>query len=143
MTITFENESYISVYSFEKIVSFCRDHHYLCAAKSVRWISSLIELQPTLVYYIDNQRFLREIRSKEVIGGSTTNSTWQDPDQSRPELGEVSTVPRDIPKQSFIASIGHQAIPTNYLSDPLRRTQKGESICYLKAKDNFRRKRKD
>lgn len=74
---------------------------------------------------MENQRFLHESQSEEVIGGSTMNSTRQEPGLSRPELCEVSMVPWDTQRELFSCSIGQQAILINYNSDPFRAARTG------------------
>jgi hypothetical protein len=63
MTITFESDNEVIVYTLEKIISYARTNQYIFLPQSIWWISSIIGLQQELVLHIDNLK----IRSKEEI----------------------------------------------------------------------------
>ena len=52
MTITFENESEVLLYSFGKLITIFRAKSYLFAAQCVWWLSALVNLQPELVQWL-------------------------------------------------------------------------------------------
>jgi hypothetical protein len=54
MTITFENDNDLIVYTAEKIISYARENQYIFLAESILWISSIIGLQQGLIVHIDN-----------------------------------------------------------------------------------------
>jgi len=64
MTISFENDNDVIVYTLERIISFARDNQYIFFAQSVWWISSIIGLQPGL---ITNNDDLQSHSKKEQI----------------------------------------------------------------------------
>jgi hypothetical protein len=63
MTITFESDNDVIVYTLEKIISYARTNQYIFLAQSIWWISSIIGFQQELILFIDNLK----IRSKEGI----------------------------------------------------------------------------
>ena len=54
MSITFENESDILVWTFAKLIVTFQQHQYLFAAQCMWWIAALVQLDPALRYFIDN-----------------------------------------------------------------------------------------
>jgi hypothetical protein len=54
MTITFESDSDVIVYTFEKIIAFARREHYLFVANCVWWQAGITGLDNGLTIYIDN-----------------------------------------------------------------------------------------
>jgi len=56
MTITFENNNDVIVYTLEKIICYARDNSYIFVAQSVWWIASIIGLSEGLGTHIDNLR---------------------------------------------------------------------------------------
>jgi len=56
MTITFESDNSIIIYSLEEIIAFAKRNQYIFLAQSVLWISSVLGLQSDQVIYIDNLR---------------------------------------------------------------------------------------
>jgi hypothetical protein len=70
MTITFENENDVIIYALEKIISFTRNHHYICLGQSVSWITSILRFQSGLVIHIDTLRIRRDIGKPESLSTS-------------------------------------------------------------------------
>jgi hypothetical protein len=66
MTLTFENDNNLIVYSLGQIISYARENQYIFLAQSIWWISSIIGLQQGLVIYLDNVEIRSNI-SKTVI----------------------------------------------------------------------------
>jgi len=56
MTLTFENNNDVIVYSLEKIISFARENQFIFVAQCVWWLASVIGLSQGLVIHIDNLR---------------------------------------------------------------------------------------
>jgi len=56
MTIIFESDNDVIVYTLEKIISYARENQYIFLAQSVWWISSVIGLQQGLIVHIDNRK---------------------------------------------------------------------------------------
>jgi hypothetical protein len=52
MTITFENDSDVIVYTLEKIVFFARTNQYLFVANCAWWLAGVIGLDSELTTYI-------------------------------------------------------------------------------------------
>jgi len=72
MTISFENNNDIIVYSLEKIISYAKDNQYIFLAQSVWWISSIIGLQQELIVHIDNLKERTDIALQNIL--KTENS---------------------------------------------------------------------
>jgi len=104
MTITFEDDSAVIIYAFQKILSHAREYHYYFLGNCIWWIASVLALDEKLRHHIDNLA----IKSKETFR-------------------EVSTTPRDIARDISIET--DRRIPKKsidkYVPDPLRRTRKG------------------
>ena len=101
MTITFENNDNVIVYTLEKIISYAKDNQFIFLAQSVWWISSMIGLQQGLILHIDNLRIRSEIRSQ----GGGISLAREAPPQVRERSHsvdtnfnrrEVSVTPQDI-----------------------------------------------
>jgi hypothetical protein len=105
MTLTFENNNDIIIYSLEKIISFARSNQYIFLAQSVWWISSIVGLQQGLVTHIDNLRRLHS--SKE-----------------EPCSQEVSGVPRDLPEGAQI-NLDFQGVHPDRISRVDKRVDTG------------------
>jgi hypothetical protein len=54
MSITFENDSDVIVYVFNKIIIFGRENQYLFVANFVWWLAGIIGLDTVLTINIDN-----------------------------------------------------------------------------------------
>jgi hypothetical protein len=138
MTITFENESDVIIYSLEKIISFAREEHYFFVANCAWWIASIIGLESDLIIYIDRLATQIPIRQESTVlaipraiirralpkqqqprneSPNYTPSVSQKP--GRQERA-VSSTPRDIAR-----GVSPGKPVQNYNSDPLRRTRKG------------------
>jgi hypothetical protein len=72
MTISFENDNDVIVYTLEKIIAFARNNQYIFLAQSVWWISSIIGLQQELIVHIDNIRGRSNIRDQKIRALSAT-----------------------------------------------------------------------
>jgi len=67
MTITFENDNDVIVYTLEKGISYAWRSQQIFAANRVWWLASIIGLEHGLVVYIDNL----ERRSNETTVGTS------------------------------------------------------------------------
>jgi len=119
MTITFENDSDVIVYSLEKIISFARNVQYLVVANCVWWIAGVIGLEEGLRNHIDNLTS----RGKKIRG--------------------VSSTPQDIARDISVDTDKQAVSPSaDYVSDPLRRTRKGRVNPLLQSKKQLKQARK-
>jgi len=120
MTITFEDDSAVIIYTFEKVLSYAREIHHYFLGNCIWWIASILALDEKLRYHIDNLA----INSKETFR-------------------EVSTIPRDIARDISIDT--DRRIPEKsvdkYVSDPLRRTRKGRANPLPKSKRQLKKAR--
>jgi len=53
MTINFENDDNVIVYTLEKVISYARDNQYIFVAQCVWWLASIIGIKEWLVTHID------------------------------------------------------------------------------------------
>jgi hypothetical protein len=116
MTITFENESEVIIYSLEKIISFARENQYLFVANCAWWIASIIGLDSELTIYIDRLVSPIPVRQERAI----------------------SATPRDIAR-----GVSPEKRSSSYRSDPLRRTRKGKINPLPQSKRSLKKARKD
>jgi hypothetical protein len=84
MTITFENDNDVIVYTLERIIAYARQTQQVFVAHSVWWLPLIIGLQQGLVIHIDN------IQSRIEKNGQIART------EAALEPREVSTTPRDI-----------------------------------------------
>jgi hypothetical protein len=115
MTITFENESDVIIFAFEKVISFARENRYLFVANCVWWISGVLNLQQGLINHIDNL----EARKAVVYNRA------------------ISATPRDIARE-----VSPEDKPSDYIPDPLRRTRKGRINPLHQSKRQLKKARK-
>jgi hypothetical protein len=54
MTITFENDNDVIIYTLEKIISYARRTQQVFVAHCVWWLASVIGLEQGLIVHIDN-----------------------------------------------------------------------------------------
>ena len=85
MTLSFESDRDIIVYTLEKIIAFAQSNQNIFLAQIVWWISSVIGLQSSLVIYINNLRAKSELVSVPTDVAVTTpghqkgnDLRWQD-----------------------------------------------------------------
>ena len=57
MSITFENEADIILWTLAKPLVTFQERQYLFAAQCIWWIGALLQLDPALRYFIDNREF--------------------------------------------------------------------------------------
>jgi len=75
MTITFENDNDVIVYTLEKMIAYARNNQYIFVAQCVWWLVSVIGLQSGLVTYIDYLRIRSEVANKEITESSELSKT--------------------------------------------------------------------
>jgi len=118
MTLHFKDDSEVTIYTLEKIISFARQNQYFFVASCVWWIASIIGLDTGLTIYIDNLRIAGDDRG-------------------------ISSTPRDIARDISVAlNTQEDSNPLNYISDPLRRTRKGRINPLPQSKKQLRETRK-
>jgi hypothetical protein len=115
MTLTFENDNDVIVYTFEKIIAFARREQYLFVANCVWWIAGVIGLDQGLITFIDNLE-----SRKEIV-----------------DIRAISETPRDIAR-----SVSPDKQESTYTPDPLRRTRTGRINPLPQSKTQLRRARK-
>jgi hypothetical protein len=84
MTITFESDSDVMVYTLENIISFTKESQYIFAANCVWWIAGGIGWDTGLTIYFDYLYIGSQVCQQELL------STWKSP------ILEISSTPRDI-----------------------------------------------
>jgi len=99
MTITFENDNDVIVYTLEKIISYARQHQYIFVAQSVWWLASINGLEQGLLNYIDNLNTRQNIALREAAPQAKDTICQIDKGHYR---REVSGTPRDIQEDSRI-----------------------------------------
>jgi hypothetical protein len=97
MTITFENDNDVIVYTLEKVISYARRTEQIFVAQCVWWLASVIGLEQGLITFIDNiqSRVAVTIRLGQVPEELATVATRS-----------VSTRPRDIQEESRQNDLG-------------------------------------
>jgi hypothetical protein len=63
MTITFENDNDVIIYSLERIIAFAQSRGYIFAAQCIWWLAAIIGLEQGLIIHIDNLQEREEVRS--------------------------------------------------------------------------------
>jgi len=61
MTITFENDNDVIIYTLANIISYSRSNQYIFLAQCVWWLASVIGLQNGLVMHIDDLKIRTDI----------------------------------------------------------------------------------
>jgi len=92
LTITFENESDVIVYAFEKVIVYARRTQHIVVAQCVWWLASVIGLESGLIIYIDN------LRRRERLVSVDNQTELVHPDRIQQIQSEraVSSTPRDL-----------------------------------------------
>ena len=81
MTITFENDNDVIVYTLEKVISYARRTQQIFVAQCVWWLASVIGLDQSLTTFIDNSQIrVNVIITLEKVpnGGRTVSPTPRD-----------------------------------------------------------------
>jgi len=127
MSITFENEANIILWSLAKLLVTFEERQYHFAAQCIWWIAALVQLDPALRYFIDH----RELPSKVMGVDAETQSTEM----------LISPTPRDLQRHS---ETDEYAVPerSQYQADPLRHTWKGRSNSLPQTKKQLKAGRK-
>jgi len=93
MTITFENDNDVIVYTLERVISYARQYQYIFVAQSVWWLASISGLEQGLLIHIDNLKRRSDIKIWEVTPQAKDTSNQIHTSHCRKE---VSTMPWDI-----------------------------------------------
>jgi hypothetical protein len=101
MTITFENESDVIIYAFEKVISYARQNQQIFVAQCIWWLVSIIGLEQGLINYIDN------LREKEQSSPIDNRLDLVHPDRITRILPKISVspTPRDLTEDSRLDRI--------------------------------------
>jgi len=101
MTITFENESDVIVYAFEKIISHARRTQQMFVAQCIWWLASIIGLKQGLINYIDNIQSRIEVSVTSDKTPCIPDTTLEPLDKEQlNKRKSISPVPRDIQEES-------------------------------------------
>ena len=125
MTLNFANDSEVIIYAFEKIISFARQNQYFFVGSCVWWIASVIGLDTGLRIHIDNL---------EQIGEDREISSIQD--------RGISSTPRDIARDISVDK-QEATVPTDSITEPLRRTRKGRINSRPQSKRQLKKARQN
>jgi len=125
MTIPFKNENYIIIYALETIISFARKHQYIFLPQSIRWISSIIRLQPELITYINN---LQSCCKKEQIQCEVTVTPKDEAMESKKDrqdtiMKECEEFLRDSRRLRDIANLRSTGITKSGRTNPRKSTK--------------------
>jgi hypothetical protein len=121
MTITFENDSDVIVYAFERIISFARENQYLFVANCVWWIAGIIGLESGLITFIDNLESRKRVH------------------QSR----GISSIPRDLTEDQRLYPVLEEAGSGVETSDHGRNTRQRNKVNPLpQTKNQLKKARK-
>jgi hypothetical protein len=82
MTITFEKDNDVIVYTLEKVISHARNTQQIFVALCIWWLASVIGLERGLVSYINN---IQERKKVVVV-----------PEKAPDKQRSISSAPRDI-----------------------------------------------
>jgi hypothetical protein len=110
MTITFDKENDIIVYSLEKIISYAKQTQEIVVPQCLWWRASIIGLERGLIRYIDivrNREYAVRQEESQLLDDSTkeldseymsfrVHPSWVDQISS---AQKVSSVPRDLAEQ--------------------------------------------
>jgi len=139
MTITFENESDVIVYAFEKVISYARRNQQIFVAQCIWWLASIIGLESGLVIHIDN------LRKRESLTTSEKEDGIVHPDriQRTPSRREISSTPRDLAEELRIDIVLDAAEKCIVSSKKLRDTWQGNRVNPLpQSKTQLKKARK-
>jgi len=101
MTITFENESDVIAYAFEKILSHARRNQQIFVAQCIWWLASIIGLEQGLINYIDNIQSRIEVTVTSDKAPYIPVTTSEPFDKEQPDKRKsILPVPRDIQEES-------------------------------------------
>jgi len=104
MTITFENDSDVIVYTLEKVIAFARRTQQIFVAQCIWWLASIIGLEQELIIHIDNleqrlntrQQEESPVRQEVPEPGQPIQQIYHDQVSQIAGGRLVSTVPRDL-----------------------------------------------
>jgi len=101
MTITFENESDVITYAFERILFHAKKNQQIFVAQCVWWLASITGLERGLINYIDNIRSRVEVTVTSDKTPYTPVTTSKPIDKEQPNKEKsISPVPRDVQEES-------------------------------------------
>jgi hypothetical protein len=86
MTITFENDNTVIVYTLEKVIAHARRTQQIFMAQCVWWLASIIGLDQGFVSYIDNIQSRRNVTIKSAKDLGVRKTVSPTPKDSQEEL---------------------------------------------------------
>jgi len=141
MSITFEHEANILVWTFGKLITIFWEQQYLFVVQCAWWLSAVVGLKPALRIYLDHQWFPSSTRpvSNTTISTNNTGMKLGKPVEIRKD---ISPVPRNIWRRSCPLQdhLSPKKSNPNDISDPLHCTRKGWVNFETKAQRKKERK---
>jgi len=139
MIIGFQNEADVLLWAVAKLISTFHHKQYLFAAMCVLLLSSVLGLQPTLVYCIDNHRFNCEKKLEDLTQQkSVVTSNWipniSHKQNTNPENLRIDKVQDQ--EEAFIRKSKQDM--DRHISDPLCRTRQGRINPFGSTKKNLK-----
>jgi len=88
MTITFENDNDVIIYTLEKVISYARSTLQIFVAQCVWWLISIIGLEPGLIIHINNlrERLIRTMTPRDIQEDQSLSSSTSDFQEDSEEL---------------------------------------------------------
>jgi len=79
MTIRFESENVVIIYTLENIISYARSNQFIFVAQCVWWLPPIIRLDQGLIIHIDNLKRRSDIILREATpqAEDTINRTYK------------------------------------------------------------------
>jgi len=130
VSITFQNEADIILWTLAMLLVTFEEQQYLFAAQCIWWIAALVQLDPALKYLINHRKFPSDITRVNAERESIRPSI---------ERG-ISSTPRDIQRYSKLNK-NTELVENQYQADPLQRTRKGRVNPLPKTKKKLRAER--
>jgi len=129
MTITFENESDVITYAFEKILSHARRNQQVFVAQCIWWIASIIGLEQGLINYIDNIQSRVEVPITSDTAPHIPVTTSKPFNKEHPDRRKsISPVPSDTQEESRQDQVLEEC------EEYLRESRRLRDIVALKSK---------
>jgi hypothetical protein len=98
MTMTFENDNDVIVYTLEKVIAYARRTQQIFVVQCVWWLASIIGLEQGLIIYIDNLQKQQDILLPTEVDKEAPGHQQIHPDRV-PQISSrksVSATPRNL-----------------------------------------------
>jgi len=154
MTLSFENESDVLIFAFERLINYARINQYLFVANCVLWIVNVMGLDEALRNYIDTLELNNRIQvrgisttprdiARSVSPANNTTRNYLPNPLTRTQIDRIDPLPQTI-RQLKSKSVSPANITTrNYIPDPLRRTRAGKINPLPQTKKQLKKARKE